>query len=63
MKTEFETRFSIDEMIVPYKGKKVGNRKQYIKNKPRKWGFKIFVRAGTTGFVYDFLIYGGEDTF
>jgi len=28
-------RFSIDEMMVPYKGKKAGSRKQYIKNKLR----------------------------
>lgn len=63
LKIEHETKFSIDEMIVPYKGTRAGNRKQYIKNKPRKWGFKIFVRAGVSGFIYDFLLYGGEDTF
>lgn len=60
---EEENRFSVDEMMVPYKGTRAGTRKQYIKNKPRKWGFKIFVRAGISGMVYDFLIYGGEDTF
>ncbi|KAF9816546.1 hypothetical protein SFRURICE_010705 [Spodoptera frugiperda] len=27
-----------------------------------KWGFKHFVRAGMSGIVYDFLLYGGEDT-
>lgn len=63
LKVAHETKFSIDEMMVPYKGKKAGNRKQYIKSKPRKWGFKIFVRAGVSGFIYDFVIYGGEDTF
>lgn len=31
--------------------------------KPNKWGFKKFVRAGMSGIVYDFLLYGGEDTF
>ncbi|CAK1599832.1 unnamed protein product [Parnassius mnemosyne] len=60
---EEEHRFSVDEMTVPYKGTRAGTRKQYIKNKPRKWGFKIFVRAGISGMVYDFLLYGGEDTF
>ncbi|KOB72988.1 Uncharacterized protein OBRU01_11452 [Operophtera brumata] len=60
---EEETRFSIDEMMVPHKGTRAGSRKQYIKNKPKKWGFKIFVRAGVSGIVYDFLIYGGDDTF
>lgn len=63
LKIPHEDKFSIDEMMVPYKGKKAGNRKQYVKNKPKKWGYKIFVRAGVSGFVYDFLIYGGEDTF
>lgn len=63
LKVPHETRFSIDEMMVPYKGKKAGNRKQYVKNKPKKWGFKIFVRAGVSGFIYDFIVYGGDDTF
>ena len=63
LKVDEETRHSIDEMMVPYKGTRAGSRKQYIKNKPRKWGFKIFVRAGVSGIVYDMLPYGGEDTF
>ncbi|RZF41578.1 hypothetical protein LSTR_LSTR000292 [Laodelphax striatellus] len=58
-----ESRFSVDEMMVPYKGTRAGSRRQYLKNKPKKWGFKIFIRAGVSGFIYDFLVYGGEDTF
>lgn len=61
--TEEEMRYSIDEMTIPYKGKKAGNRRQYNPMKPNKWGFKNFVRAGMSGIVYDFLLYGGEDTF
>ncbi|KAF9409267.1 hypothetical protein HW555_011302, partial [Spodoptera exigua] len=34
-----------DEIMVPYKGKNAGNRKQYVKNKPKKCGHKIFVKA------------------
>lgn len=34
-----------------------------MKNKPKKWGFKLFVRAGIDGMVYDFLTYSGESTF
>ncbi|KAF0707461.1 piggyBac transposable element-derived protein 3-like, partial [Aphis craccivora] len=49
-------RFSIDEMMVPYKGKKAGSRRQYIKSKPKKWGFKFFVRSGINGLVYDFFL-------
>ncbi|XP_008186830.1 piggyBac transposable element-derived protein 3-like [Acyrthosiphon pisum] len=47
--------FSIDEMMIPYKGTKAGSRRQYIRNKPKKWGFKFFVRAGIDGFVHDFF--------
>nr|CAH7765175.1 unnamed protein product [Callosobruchus chinensis] len=35
----------------------------HIKSKPKRWGFKIFVRAGVSGIVYDFVVYGGEKTF
>lgn len=56
-------RFSVDEMMIPYKGRKAGNRKQYMKDKPTKWGFKNYVRAGVDGMIFDFLLYGGEDTF
>lgn len=63
LKLEEEGEYSIDEMMIPYKGRKAGKRKQYIKSKPKKWGFKNFVRAGVSGIIYDFLIYGGEDTF
>lgn len=56
-------RFSIDEMMVPYKGTRAGSRKQYVRNKPKKWGFKFFVRASPSGLIHDFIIYGGDDTF
>ncbi|KAG5881470.1 hypothetical protein JTB14_000898 [Gonioctena quinquepunctata] len=35
----------------------------YIKNKPKKWGFKLLLRCGITGMIYDFIPYGGDDTF
>ncbi|KAJ8887099.1 hypothetical protein PR048_013314 [Dryococelus australis] len=53
----------IDEKMVPFKGTCAGSRKKYIKLKPKNWGFKIFVRAGSSGIVYDFVVYGGPDTF
>lgn len=61
--TEEETKFSIDEMTIPYKGTKAGNRRQYNPMKPNKWGFKNVVRAGASGIVYDFILYGSDDTF
>ncbi|XP_026724781.1 uncharacterized protein LOC113491812 [Trichoplusia ni] len=63
LSTEEETKYSIDEMTIPYKGTKAGNRRQYNPMKPSKWGFKNVVRAGASGIVYDFLLYGGDDTF
>ncbi|RVE41092.1 hypothetical protein evm_014257 [Chilo suppressalis] len=58
-----EGRYSIEEMMVPYKGTRAGSRRQYLPKKPKKWGFKIFVRAGVSGLIYDFIPYAGEDTF
>ncbi|CAJ1067244.1 piggyBac transposable element-derived protein 3 isoform X2 [Xyrichtys novacula] len=63
LEIESENMFSIDEMIVPYKGTKAGSLRQYLPSKPHHWGFKIFVRAGISGMVYDFLTYTGKSTF
>lgn len=62
-KVEEEKQQSIDEMMVPYKDKRAGKLRQYMKNKPHKWGYKLFVRAGVSGMVYDILPYAGADTF
>jgi hypothetical protein len=43
-KDNTEDQFSIDETTVPYKGTFAVNLTQYIKSKPHKWGFKLFVR-------------------
>ena len=51
---------SVDEQIIPYKGKH--SMKQYIKNKPHKWGYKVFSRAGASGIVYSFELYQGKQT-
>lgn len=58
----FEDKFSIDETMIPYKGTYAGTLSQYIKNKPHKWGFKFFVRAGVSGFIYDFIPNQGSFT-
>ena len=54
-KMEPENDYSINEAMIPYNGKKAGNLQQYIKSKPKKWGFKFFTNAGISGIVYDFL--------
>ena len=54
--TEF---LSIDEMIIPFKGRH--RMKQYIKSKPKKWGFKVWVRASANGYVSKFKMYQSAD--
>lgn len=55
-----ERNLCVDEQIVPFKGKL--NIKQYVKNKPKKWGVKIYILAGESGMIYDFIIYQGSTT-
>ncbi|KAJ4445301.1 hypothetical protein ANN_07106 [Periplaneta americana] len=57
--TEPEKYNSVDELIIPFKGR--SSLKQYVKNKPHKWGIKVFAHAGTSGIVYDFEIYRGKE--
>ena len=57
---EQEEYSAVDEMVIPFKGH--NSLKQYIKNKPHKWGIKVFARAGASGFCYDFEIYVGKGT-
>ena len=52
---------SIDEQIIPAKTAYSGIR-QYNPKKPNKWGFKNFVRSGSSGFMYDFFLYQGLST-
>ncbi|XP_050293814.1 piggyBac transposable element-derived protein 2-like [Anthonomus grandis grandis] len=46
--------------MIPFKGR--NSLKQYVKNKPHKCGIKMFARAGSSGFVYDFEVYVGKGT-
>lgn len=55
-----EEHLSIDEQMVPFKGQI--NVKQFIKNKPIRWGIKIFMICGQSGMLYDFIIYQGATT-
>ena len=51
---------SIDESLVPTKGRSY--LKQYIKNKPHKWGIKLWVLAcSTTAYVWRFSVYSGRE--
>ena len=53
-----EEYLSIDEQI-PSKNR-FSKGIQYNPKK-HKWGFQNFVCAGTSGFIYNFSIYGGKD--
>lgn len=56
-------RQSVDEVMVAYKGTRAGKLRQYIQNKPDKWGFKIFCRGSYSGIIHDFILYQGATTF
>uniref|UniRef100_A0A9J8BZG4 PiggyBac transposable element-derived protein domain-containing protein n=2 Tax=Cyprinus carpio TaxID=7962 RepID=A0A9J8BZG4_CYPCA len=47
----------VDEQIVPFKGKHP--MKQYNPKKPKRWGYKVFVLADSSGMVYNFEVYTG----
>jgi hypothetical protein len=50
---------AVDERMV--KSKHHSGIRQYIKNKPTKWGIKLWVLADSaTGYTYDFDIYTGH---
>lgn len=51
---------SIDETMVPHKGRL--SFKQYIKNKPVRWGIKLWVLCeAKTGYVFKFQVYLGKE--
>ncbi|KAK6470125.1 piggyBac transposable element-derived protein 4-like [Huso huso] len=50
---------SIEERMVKSKGR--SGMRQYIKDKPTRWGFKLWVMAcSNTGYTYDFDVYAGS---
>ena len=53
-------QLSIDEAMIPFKGRL--DFKQYMKDKPIKWGIKVFVLSdATNGYVYRLQIYAGKN--
>lgn len=46
---------SVDEIIVPFKGRSA--LRVYMPKKPHKWGFKLWGRSSSNGFIHDFDIY------
>ena len=56
---EAERDNSVDKQMISAKTKYSGTR-QYNPQKPVKWGFKNFVRAASSGMIYDFFLYAGS---
>ena len=51
---------SIDKHMIKFKGK--SSMKQYIKNKPIKWGFKVWQLCDSlSGYLYEFDLYTGRN--
>lgn len=58
-----EEYLSIDEQMIPMRGRATKGVKQYVKNKPKiKWGIKNLVLCGKSGLAYDFICYQGSTT-
>ena len=54
-----EQSVSINESMVPYFGRH--GWKQYVRNKPRKFGNKFWVAATPLGYAIQFYPYAGKD--
>lgn len=58
-----EENLSIDEQMIPLRGRITKGVKQFVKNKPKiKWGVKNLVLCGKSGLAYDFVVYQGSTT-
>ena len=53
---EKEIQVSVDEQIIPFKGRH--SLKTYMMKKTKKWGYKVWVQAGQSGYVHDFQFAG-----
>lgn len=58
-----EEYLSIDEQMIPMRGRACKGVKQFVKNKPKiRWGIKNLVLCGKSGLAYDFICYQGSTT-
>lgn len=62
-KVEGSTFQSVDEVMVPYKGRETGKLRQYIKDESHKWGYKIICRSSSCEIIHDLFLYQGKSTF
>lgn len=52
-------KLSLDEQVCATKNKTY--LKNYLSNKPHKWGYKLYVLSDTMGYVHNFEVYTGAD--
>ena len=57
LKVAPEECHAVDEMMIPFRGRSI--LRQHIHGKPNPWGFKVWVRAGKSGYLYDLEVYEG----
>lgn len=58
-----EEYLSVDEQMIPLRGRITKGVKQFVKNKPKiRWGVKNVVLCGKSGQAYDFVCYQGSTT-
>lgn len=55
----FHTHLSIDESMVKYYGKHPS--KQFIRGKPIRFGYKVWMLTSSSGYSYDFDVYCGAN--
>ena len=48
---------AVDEIMIPFKGR--SGIKQYMRNKPHKWSFKLWGHSGASGTLLEFEVYQG----
>lgn len=56
----FQKHLSVDEMIVRYYGHH--SVKQFIRNKPIRFGYKLWALCGDSGYCFHFSLYCGKET-
>ena len=56
MQAQIGTHMCVDEQVIPFKGQH--SLKVFIKNKPSKLEYKVWVLAGASGYIQDFQISG-----
>lgn len=54
-----EEHSAVDEQMCSTKAR--NSLKVYMPNKPNKWGYKLFVLSGASGFAYNFELFSGQE--